>query len=68
MIGSLKPSRSFKIAKFVGSAAASGEIKELRGSIGESLEAKKIMALIENAIGIMIAIRLMMKANKSLFL
>ena len=56
-IGSLKPSRSFKIAKFVGSAAASGEISELSGSMGESLEAKKIIALMASAIGIMIAIR-----------
>lgn len=61
-MGSLKPSRSFKIARLVGSAAASGEISELSGSIGESLEAKKIMALMASAIGIMIAIRLIMKA------
>ena len=61
-MGSLKPRRSLKIAKFVGSAAASGEIRELSGSIGESLEAKKIIALMASAIGIMIAIRLMMKA------
>jgi hypothetical protein len=52
----------------VGSAAASGEIKELSGSIGESLEAKKIMALIASAIGITIAIRLIIKANKFSFL
>lgn len=61
-MGSLKPRRSLKIAKFVGSAAASGEISELSGSIGESLDAKKIIALIASAIGIMIAIRRMMKA------
>lgn len=61
-MGSLKPRRSLNIAKFVGSEAASGEISELSGSIGESLDAKKIIALIASAIGIMIAIRLMMNA------
>jgi AMMECR1 domain-containing protein len=65
-IGSLKPSLSLRIAKFVASAAASGDIKELRGSIGESLEAKKMMALIASAIGIIIATLLIIKAIKAL--
>jgi hypothetical protein len=67
-MGSLKPNRSRRIAKLVGSAAASGDIKELRGSIGESLEAKKMIALMAIAIGITTAVRLIMKANKTLFL
>jgi hypothetical protein len=65
-IGSLNPSLSLRIAKLVGSDAASGDIKELRGSIGESLEAKKIMALIASAIGTTIAILLIIKAIKAL--
>jgi hypothetical protein len=54
------------MARFVGSDAASGDIKELRGSIGESLEAKKMMALIASAIGTTIVILLIIKAIKAL--
>jgi hypothetical protein len=64
----LKPRRSRKIAKFVGSAAASGEIKELRGSIGDRREAKKMIALMAIAIGTTTTVRLIMKAIKTLFL
>jgi hypothetical protein len=54
----LRPSCWRRRAKFAGSTAASGEMSAFIGSIGESLDAKKISALIAKAIGIKIAIRL----------
>ena len=54
---SFKPSCSRSAAKLAESAAMSGGTMALIGSIGERRDAKKINALIVNAIGTKIAIR-----------
>ena len=61
---SLRPSCSRNNTKLAGSLAASGEIRALMGAIGDNREAKKINALIANAMGTRIAIRRIKKETK----
>ena len=53
---SFSPNCSRSSSRLAGSLAASGEISALMGSIGDSRDAKKMSALIANAMGIRIAI------------